>query len=346
MIRRNTIVLLLITAMLFPLILHGQAPEKKTTPQEYIDRYKVIAIKKRIEYKIPASITLAQGLLESGNGNSPLAVNANNHFGIKCHLGWTGDTYHQDDDAKDECFRKYNNPEESFDDHSLFLTSRSRYDFLFEYKVTEYKLWAKGLKKAGYATNPKYAHLLINLIERYGLDKYDTMSLQEAKASQKEKPNEHLIAKKDNPTKKPEAKKASEKDKKDFKKVKEPGNSYVSTSQLVVKMNNRIKYVIAREDDTPESIAEELDMWAWQIERYNELNSARSIEAGKIVYLQPKRRKAEEKYHTVQKGEDMYSISQKYGIKLKHLYKKNNMEPGSQPKTGQKLWLRRNKPEH
>ena len=137
MICRITFTLIFIMNLLMPLVLHGQAPQKKITPAAYIEQYKVIAIKKRLEHKIPASITLAQGLLESGNGNSPLAVNANNHFGIKCHRGWTGKTYLKDDDAKDECFRKYDNPEASFEDHSLFLTTRSRYDFLFNYDVTE-----------------------------------------------------------------------------------------------------------------------------------------------------------------------------------------------------------------
>lgn len=343
MIRKNTIILILITGLLIPIILSGQAPAKELSQKEYIDRYKVIAVKKRIEYNIPASITLAQGLLESGSGNSRLALHANNHFGIKCHLEWSGDTFHKDDDAKDECFRKYKNPEASFDDHSSFLTTRDRYSFLFDYEVTEYKKWARGLKKAGYATNPRYPQLLIGLIERHNLDKYDTMSLAEAKKRQEEKPK--AVAHKKKKATKAEQKQSTTKEKK-FENVKEPGKSYVSNNELLVKRNNRIKYVIARKGDTPEKIAEELDMWTWQIKKYNELDDDREIKPGMIVYLQPKRRKGSEKHHTVKEGENMYSISQKYGIKLKHIYRKNHMERGTEPEPGQKLWLRKKKPEH
>ena len=343
MIRKNTIILILITGLLIPIVLSGQAPAQELSQKEYIDRYKVIAVKKRIEYKIPASITLAQGLLESGSGNSRLATLANNHFGIKCHLEWTGDTFHKDDDAKDECFRKYKNPEASFDDHSSFLTTRGRYSFLFDYDVTEYKKWARGLKKAGYATNPRYPQLLIGLIERHNLDKYDTMSLAEAKKRQGKKPK--AIAYKKKKATQAEQKQSKTKEKK-FDNVKEPGESYVSNNELLVKRNNRIKYVIARKGDTPEKIAEELDMWTWQIKKYNELNDEREIKPGMIVYLQPKRRRGSEKHHIVKKGEDMYSISQKYGIKLKHIYRRNHMERGTEPEAGQKLWLRKKKPKH
>ena len=145
---------------LLPLSLFAQ----RITPEEYIQTYKDIAIREMKTHKIPASITLAQGLLESGAGNSALAREAKNHFGIKCHKGWEGDTYYMDDDEKNECFRKYKNPEESFKDHSEFLCGRSRYAALFDLDITDYEGWAKGLKAAGYATNPKYAQLLIDRI--------------------------------------------------------------------------------------------------------------------------------------------------------------------------------------
>jgi flagellum-specific peptidoglycan hydrolase FlgJ len=143
----------------------------------YIENYKDIAVKKMMEYKIPASITLAQGILESGNGRSELTRKANNHFGIKCHKGWDGKKVHHDDDEKHECFRKYNQPEESFDDHSMFLTSRSRYADLFELDIDDYKAWAKGLKNAGYATDRKYPDKLIKIIEDYQLYAYDDIVL-------------------------------------------------------------------------------------------------------------------------------------------------------------------------
>lgn len=156
---------------------------------DYIEAYKNIAIEKMMEYKIPASITLAQGILESGNGRSELTRKANNHFGIKCHSGWTGKTVHHDDDARNECFRKYDNPVGSFNDHSLFLTTRSRYDFLFDLKKDDYKGWAKGLKKAGYATDNKYPAKLITLIEDYQLYAYDDL-VMDRKGYERSKPEE------------------------------------------------------------------------------------------------------------------------------------------------------------
>ena len=152
----------------------AEASGQKLTRQQYINKYKDIAIQQMHKHKIPASIILAQGCLESGDGNSSLAKKANNHFGIKCHDGWRGKKFKQDDDAKNECFRKYKSAIDSYTDHSYFLTSRPRYNSLFDLPITDYKSWAHGLKAAGYATNPKYATLLINIIEEYELYKYDT----------------------------------------------------------------------------------------------------------------------------------------------------------------------------
>ncbi|WP_158729672.1 MULTISPECIES: glucosaminidase domain-containing protein [unclassified Flavobacterium] len=143
----------------------------------YVSKYKDIAMGNMKNYGIPASIILAQGVLESGAGNGDLALSANNHFGIKCHVGWTGETVNHDDDASQECFRKYDNPSESFRDHALFLTSRSRYSKLFENQKGDYKAWARGLREAGYATDPKYPDKLISYIERYQLHQYDDLVL-------------------------------------------------------------------------------------------------------------------------------------------------------------------------
>ena len=145
----------------------------QTKTEQYIVKYNRIAVEEMNRYGIPASITLAQGILESGNGESRLATEGNNHFGIKCHNNWNGETIIEDDDEKGECFRKYSKAADSYRDHSLFLTERERYSFLFDYKKTDYKKWAKGLKKAGYATNPKYSSLLIDLIQDYDLNQYD-----------------------------------------------------------------------------------------------------------------------------------------------------------------------------
>jgi len=156
----------------------------------YIGNYKDIAIDKMVNYKIPASITLAQGILESGNGLSTLAKKSNNHFGIKCHSGWKGKKVYHDDDKRGECFRKYDNPEGSFNDHSKFLTGRGRYEFLFDLDPDDYKGWAKGLKKAGYATDRKYPKKLIAFIENFQLYKYDELVLDEKgyKRAKKEMP--------------------------------------------------------------------------------------------------------------------------------------------------------------
>ena len=159
----------------------AQPAERRITREEYIEMYKDDAIREMLKSGVPASITLAQGILESGNGNSPLAVYAKNHFGVKCHKGWTGESMRLDDDEKNECFRKYETVYESFKDHSDFLVTRSRYAFLFDLKITDYKGWAKGLKKAGYATNPNYPSLLIDLIEKYELYNYDKVDQSDQK---------------------------------------------------------------------------------------------------------------------------------------------------------------------
>lgn len=156
---------------------HHLSSQNKT--ENYITKFSQLAIDEMHRHNIPASITLAQGILESGNGESRLAVEGNNHFGIKCHSDWEGKRIIHDDDDEGECFRKYNKVAESYKDHSFFLSQRERYAFLFTYKITAYKKWAKGLKKAGYATNPKYAKLLINLIEKYNLSRFDKESSQQ-----------------------------------------------------------------------------------------------------------------------------------------------------------------------
>ena len=153
--------------MLSSVIVLGQS--KSNSTQDYINTYTKIAIEQEKQYGIPACITLAQGILESGSGRSRLATEANNHFGIKCHNDWKGKKIYKDDDKKNECFRVYDNAEQSYIDHSLFLVGKKRYADLFKLKITDYKGWAKGLKQAGYATNPKYPQLLIDIIELYDL---------------------------------------------------------------------------------------------------------------------------------------------------------------------------------
>jgi LysM repeat protein len=285
------------------------------------------------EYGIPASITLAQGILESGCGKSALAVEANNHFGIKCHKEWTGKTYTMDDDAKDECFRKYASAEESFNDHSLFLTTRDRYANLFTLDLKDYKGWAYGLKSAGYATNPKYAEILIRIIEENELYLYDSPSSSGAYAQKHHK-------------KKNETKKVNKSGK------DQPSNIQLSPADLKfdeiytgnrsVYLNNDVKVTFARKGDNAHTLAEDFGIHAFQIIKYNELGKNESITEGQAIYIVPKKNKSKEKsVHRVSNGENMRGIAQYYGIKLKSLYRLNKIQPGNEPIAGTTIKLRR-----
>ncbi len=299
-------IILLLIALNCIVSVSAQPSETRISRKEYIETYKDIAIREMLEFNIPASITLAQGILESGDGNSPLAKYAKNHFGIKCHKGWDGPTFIQDDDEKNECFRKYSDVEESYRDHSLFLKGRKWYAELFELKITDYKGWAYGLKKAGYATHPKYAELLIDIIEKNELYRFD--KLDELPKS--------LHTKNNTTVKKPESK------------------SYQFSTK------NNIRYIIAQRGDTYYKIARRYEMGLWQIYKYNDLEKSDICKEGELIYLQPKRRKGDVATHTISKGESMKSISQIHGIKLKRLYKLNNLSSDYQPKPGETLKLK------
>ena len=275
--------------------------------QKYIETYKDIAIKKMHEYRIPASITLAQGLLESSSGNSALSLDANNHFGIKCHKEWTGMTYIMDDDEKGECFRKYSSPEESFNDHSLFLTSRPRYAGLFNLDIHDYKGWAYGLKSAGYATNPKYAEMLIKIIEENQLYLYDSGVLRDALPADKINHNKvNGLANKNH----------SSGMKYDFKYVE------VTNGNRSIYENNGVRLVISRIGDDAQSIADDVGVHTFQILKYNELGSKETIKPGSIIYVEPKKKKANTEFYIMQEGETMRDIAQLHAVKLKDLYKK------------------------
>lgn len=291
-----------ILSLLIVSALFASAQDKSAT-QEYIEEYHKTAIREMREHGVPASITLAQGILESGSGRSYLAQEANNHFGIKCHRDWDGPSVTKDDDARDECFRKYRDADESFRDHSLFLKHRARYADLFKESPTDYKAWARGLKKAGYATHRRYDKLLIDLIERYKLHKYDLEGF-------------------------------------DAEDVLEQKGAIVR-SQVQVS-DNRVEYVVADEGDTFELIAEATEKRVEDLLKYNELNYSAQLLPGQIVYIQPKRRRAARGTETyrVQEQDTMYGIAQKFGIRLKKLYLRNNLKVGEQPKAGTMLKLR------
>lgn len=302
--------------------------QQAMTREMYIDTFYMTAVREMNAYGIPASITIAQGILESGNGNSRLAVEANNHFGIKCHKGWEGPSIRHDDDALQECFRKYENADESYRDHSLFLTSRDRYASLFELRPTDYKAWARGLKKAGYATSPTYARRLIELIEDNHLYVFDTMNYERLLA---EKGIEHkeplgeskdLVARED----------AQEKHE---QKVKESKKGRLE----ILMHKNRIKYVIAREGDDLKDIVRKTNVWDWEIRRYNNLKDDK-IEAGQTVFLQPLRRRGYTSFHKVQEGDTLEQIAQTYGIKVKWILKRSRLTADYVPQAGDTLWLR------
>ena len=291
-----------------------QPAQERYSRQDYINMYRGSAVKEMLISGVPASITLSQGILESGDGNSTLAVKANNHFGIKCHGEWEGEKFYMDDDAKGECFRVYKSVFDSYDDHSQFLKTRSRYENLFKLERTDYKGWAQGLKDAGYATNPKYPELLIKIIEENQLHQYDLLT---------EVP-------------------------KDFNKtivkentVKADATTLASAGKIL--LHNRIKYITVQPGDTYFSICKKYEMMLWQIYKYNDINKDEGLNPGQKIYLQPKRYNGDEESHIVKQGETMRDISQQHGIKLKTLYKKNNMVVGTQPKVGEKLNLKNKK---
>ncbi|MEZ4938288.1 MAG: glucosaminidase domain-containing protein [Crocinitomicaceae bacterium] len=291
------------------------------TRKDYIETWKDEAIKQMNQYQIPASITLAQAVLESQYGNSKLSTEANNHFGIKCHK-WTGETFFQDDDAKNECFRKYDNPNESFKDHSEFLKYRDRYATLFELKLTDYKSWAKGLKKCGYATNPKYADLLIDIIEEYQLYQYDYPP-KVAKVSV------HSIE-----------------NKTEYKSIK--SGSFIAPKHNKHKVEvkpNGVHFVVAQKGDTFYKISKEFELGLWQLYKYNDYGKKKDVLIpGDIIYLQPKKGKPGKQHDrtiTLIEASSLREISQKYAMKLNVLLKKNNVsQPDETLASGTKIILK------
>lgn len=289
---------------------------RRYTREDYIQTYKDLAVRQMKQSGVPASIILAQGMLESDNGNSTLALEANNHFGIKCHDSWNGPTIYHDDDRRHECFRKYRKAEDSFADHSSFLRDTRRYAFLFDLAPTDYKGWARGLRKAGYATNPDYADRLIKIIEDNKL-----YLLDRGVDIQATSPRKNTFT---------------------------DDNSYTVDiyKQHRVSERNGVQYVVVKDGDTFESLARELEMMRWQLFKYNDLPKDASLTTGEVLYVKPKHRKASREYPTyvADSGETLWHISQQYAVKLKMLYKRNGLKPGEEPVAGQEIYLRGWKP--
>ena len=327
---KKYLILTLSLGLFMPILLTASSDRH----HDYIASYKHVAMNEMERVGVPASIKMAQALLESGAGTSTLALQANNHFGIKCGNNWNGKTmYRKDDDYNDKgkliasCFRKYESVGSSFRAHSQFLLDNRRYAFLFELDPTDYKGWASGLKKAGYATSSTYANKLIQLIEEYELYLFDLgiditedpiVYNEPEKTNNKPRP---VVVKH---TSKPSAPRAN--------------------SVLAVININDVKNVRARIGDTPESIAEQTNVDVRRLIRWNEFldRPNQQLNGGERIYLQPKRTsyRGKKKYHFVKSGESMFDISQLYGIRLKTLYEKNRLDPGYEPASGQKIKIR------
>jgi hypothetical protein len=302
---------------------------------DYTKSYSDLAVSEMRRTGIPASITLAQGMLESDYGRSSLARLGNNHFGIKCHSDWNGQTIRKHDDNRNECFRKYRRPEDSFYDHSDFLKSGSRYSFLFDIDPLDYRAWARGLKRAGYATNPDYANLLIRKIDENKLYNYDMNYTAGAK-----KPQEKIQTKETPAVSKPA----------NTEPARTQGGTITFGDVMAraprILENNRIQYIIVKDGETKEKLNNDFSLLKWELARYNDLDENFSPVAGQMLYLEPKREKAETgiEYHNTVEGETMYTISQKYGIKLKSLLEMNGMAEGGELEPGQKIRLQGIKP--
>lgn len=284
----------------------------------YVERYANIAMDNQREFGIPASITLAQGLLESGAGRSTLATKANNHFGIKCHRSWRGNRTYHNDDRPNECFRAYDRAEDSFKDHGQFL-QQPRYRSLFNLDPKDYKGWARGLQKAGYATDRGYANKLIKIIEDYRLYLIDAGN-----------PGRHYTY--DKPSPKPK------------KEKRTPQTTTPTPPEAIrqVYISSGLHYVLATEDDSLSAIARELGISERRLTRYNDLPEGYPLEKGDVIYLERKLQRALPPHfeHVIQVGESIHSIAQTYGIQLKSLYRLNNLPEDYSPMEGDILRLR------
>lgn len=310
MIRRITLI------FLFIFICQSSFSQVTEKRKQYIKKYRVLAISEMQRSGIPASITLAQACLESNNGMSSLSRKSNNHFGIKCKSTWKGIKIYYDDDSENECFRKYHSVKDSYKDHSDFLRDNFRYASLFNLDINDYKGWAYGLKKAGYATNPSYANSLIRIIEKYQLYQYDQMISRRQLASL----NNNSCVKTD--------------------ALRNP----YGTQKIILR--NGLKSLVVKVGDSLAGLAKEFNLKVWQLQKYNDYSSDRVPVKNEILYIERKKRKAEKGQETyiLGVGETMHYVSQMYGIKLSPLYRRNHIKKGTNPKEETIIYLRHKKP--
>ena len=305
--------------------------KERQTREEYVEKYKAIAIAHMERYGIPASITMAQGILESDSGNSRLSTSSNNHFGIKCKKSWTGDRVYHDDDAKGECFRAYPSVEASYQDHADFLDQSPRYDSLFAYPSDDYRSWARGLKAAGYATAPDYAERLVKIIESmklYLLDKENGNKIYSASKSAEANTEawfESNIATSD--------------------ELINPNAFRVTVNShkgYGVYRTNHTFYIVAKEGDTYESLGEIFSISPNMLRKFNDVAKGGTLAKGDIIYIERKKTQwlGNVMQHKVVRDENLYSLSQSYGIRLKSLIKLNHLRAGEDVGKGDVIRLK------
>ena len=304
---------------------HAQKQEAVNT---YISQYKDLAIAEMKRTGVPAAITLAQGIHESGAGKSELASASNNHFGIKCKSNWTGESVKHNDDAKGECFRKYPAVEDSYRDHSDFLKNGQRYASLFSLDPTDYQGWANGLKNAGYATNPKYPQVLVKLIEDYGLQNYTFIALGKTSVSE----TGEVIVSNEEP-----------------RKIQTGMNNSVTYEPVVAVAKtypdgefkiNDTKVVFVKKGTSFLLIAKQYDVDLSKIFEFNEINRTEIADKDQLIYLQRKRKTGDNEFHVVQPGETLYDIAQQQAIRLESLLELNWLKKDEKPAVGEKLSLK------
>ncbi|SHM05729.1 glucosaminidase domain-containing protein [Chitinophaga sp. CF418] len=294
--------------------------------QQYIAKYKDIAITEMQRSGVPASIKLAQGILETQSGGSWLVQNSNNHFGIKCKNNWTGESVRYDDDARQECFRKYPSAADSYKDHSDFLRNNPRYAFLFQFQEEDYKSWAYGLKQAGYATSNTYPQQLIKLIEDYNLQQYTLEGEGVTRAGTgNAKTGDEVVASK--PVKTPVAGTG-----------KSSGITKANAPKGVFQINDR-KVILVPAGTSLIQIADQRDIKLRNLVHYNDLPNDDPLPKETFIFLQKKGKSGKNDYHTVAAGETMYDIAQSEGIQLRWLRRRNKMKEGQEPEVGERLAL-------
>lgn len=316
----------------------GVTGQVRLTREEYIDRYKSIAIAHMERYGIPASITMAQGILESDCGNSWLSVQSNNHFGIKCKRNWTGGKVYYDDDAKGECFRSYPSVEASYHDHAEFLDSQPRYDSLFAYSSSDYKSWARGLKAAGYATAPDYAQRLVRIIEEnqlFLLDQPDGERLYASRSGRRITDPEGWFA--DQSSVDRVATSSSAVDPDNYRVTINAHNGYN------VYETNGVHYVLAKEGDTFENIGQKFRLSPRNLRKFNDLKGKTAQPmTGEVIYIERKKKRWDGNAHThiCREGETAYAVGQSYAIRTRSVEKLNRLKPGSVLEKGRQIRIK------